>query len=181
MKQKIILITGIPGSGKTTLSYKLSVDLKIDTIINLDNLKIFLKAIGVKNKYVYSTSHEAYKIENTDVVTGYLKYSDAINYYANKVIKEVKDEIFIVEGVSVNETLINKIKLGQYDYILINLSTDKNTLIRRYKQKLKVRKGKWIENIDNIELIKLYLNRYKKYSSKNYERILRDVKKFIDN
>lgn len=43
MKTKLILLGGVPGTGKTTLAYKLALALKIDKVISIDILKAMLK------------------------------------------------------------------------------------------------------------------------------------------
>lgn len=159
--QKIIFISGVPGTGKTTLAYKMALKHKIDKIVSLDLLKVTLKTF-YDDKYINTTTHEAYKLENLDVIEGFLKHCNVVNNYYEKIIKNIKDKTIIVEGATITQDFINK--FNEYDCRNINLYVkNKDSLIKRYKKKMKQRKSNWIDNINEI----MKINQYLKDSLKN--------------
>ena len=77
---KIILLGGVPGVGKTTISNYLAIKYNISTVINIDVIKSTLKLfIDSNEKYLYTTSHNASKIEDLSTIKAYLKHSSIIN------------------------------------------------------------------------------------------------------
>ena len=147
---KLILLGGVPGVGKTTIAYELARIYKIDKVISIDILKkVISKFVDNGSKYLYTTTHEAYMIENLDIVDGFLKHSETINNYILDILESFKNEkIIILEGATLTNNIVEKLK--DYEVYYFNLYLDnKKDLIERYKSKLKIRKGKWIENIDN--------------------------------
>lgn len=167
--QKILFISGVPGTGKTTLAYEMALKYKIDKVVSLDILKICLKTY-INNDYINTTTHEAYKIENVDVITGYQRHCKIINSYFVNIIKGIKDNSMIVEGATVTEEFIKQFE--GYECHLINLYVDdKEVLLNRYKEKMKVRKSNWIQNINEIMII----NEYLKDNSSNNVNITRRV------
>ncbi len=154
---KIILLGGVPGAGKTTVSHFLAARYVISTVVNIDVLKQTLKLfIDSNERYLYTTSHSAYKIENLDSVSGYLKHADFINKYVMDLIKNIKDNIIIVEGVTVNKKLYEELSTV-HDVIYMNIYAQKEELLTRYEIKNKLRKSNWADNIDIIQDIGQYL------------------------
>ena len=79
---KIILLGGVPGVGKTTISNYLAIKYNISTTINIDVIKSTLKLfIDPNEKYLYTTSHNASKVENLSIIKAYLKHSNTVNKY----------------------------------------------------------------------------------------------------
>lgn len=153
--QKIIFISGVPGTGKTTLAYKMALKYKIDKVISLDVLKAFLKTYE-NNDYINTITYEAYKIENLDVVEGYKKHCKIINKYFSNVLKNIEDKIMIVEGATITKDFIKQFE--GYECYWINLYVNcKQKLLDRYKQKMKIRKSNWIKSINEIMIINKYL------------------------
>ena len=76
MKTKIIFIAGVPGIGKTTLSYQLALHYHIDKVISLDVIKEAAKTFipNINDPYLNSTTHESYKIENISPIAGFIKH-----------------------------------------------------------------------------------------------------------
>ena len=167
---KIIFLGGIPGCGKTTMAYKLALKYHIDKVISLDVLKEIIK-IQNNNPYINTTTHEAYKIEDLDVISGFVKHCKIINEQYVKIIKNFsKDKVIIVEGATITEEFVNK--FSEYECCYINLYLDNtDMLIERYKSKMKIRCGNWIENIDNILKINDYLTSHAKISLKTIEEV----------
>jgi len=158
--KKLILLGGVPGTGKTTIAYDLALRLHIDKVISTDLLKIFAKTYNQNfNKYIFTSTHEAYKLENISVVEGYLRHSKEINNLVLNVLQNINDNIIIIEGATINKEFINSLDKNLYEVVYINLTLPKNELVKRYKLKEKLRKSNWINNILMIEQIAIYLEK----------------------
>ena len=160
MKTKLILIGGVPGTGKTTVAYQLASRLKIDKVLSVDIVKTFAKTYNQNfDEYALTTTHEAYKIENISIIEGYLKHCNEINKVVLETLKNIKDNIVIIEGTTINETFIEMLDKEKYQITYLNLYLPSKELIKRYKLKSKLRKSNWIKNIKIIEKINDYLSR----------------------
>lgn len=157
MLNKIILIGGVPGTGKTTLARKIALDFNIEKIIELDTFKSIIKLYIKEDKYINTTTHDAYKIENTNYLDGYIKHCNCLQKYLLEYIKTIqKDEIIIIEGAQLTPNIINSLK--EFDILYINLNETKDTLLERYNKKR--RKSNWEEDIDCIISISDYLKTF---------------------
>lgn len=179
----IIFLGGIPGSGKTTLAYHLASIYKIDKVISLDVLKNVLKEfITEENEpYIYTTTHEAYKIENLSILDGFIKHTKVINSYFQKLIKRFNNEKFlIVEGATITKEFLSYFE--NYNVIYFNLYVEESDeLIKRYQAKMRNRKGEWINNLDNILLINEYLKKQADFNInvKTVNETLKIMKEYI--
>ena len=74
---KLILLGGVPGVGKTTIAYELARTYKIDKVLSIDVLKNVIKRFISKEDepYLYTTTHEAYTLDNLEIVDGYKRHS----------------------------------------------------------------------------------------------------------
>lgn len=179
----IIFLGGVPGTGKTTLAYKLAEYYGIDKVISLDVLKSVLKQyIQLEEKYIYTTTHEAYKIENLSVVDGFIKHSRIINeYFVNLIKPFTKEKVIVVEGATITNEMLEYFK--DSNLIYINFYVDDIEIIsKRYKSKARMRKGKWLDNIDNILKINEYLQSQSLYNIKidDLNKTFKEVGKYID-
>lgn len=187
MKQKIILISGIPGTGKTTLSYYLAYQLGIDKVISVDIIKSMLQLMKSKTyePYLYTTTHEAYQLENLSYIEGFKKHSKIICHELNNILNQcfIDDKIIIIEGAQIIPKYIDKSKHGIYSITLF--SKNKDFLINRYQKKSLIRPYNWIENIKSILTIQDYLlslkdTNFYDVSNYNYQnKILKDIKEFL--
>lgn len=163
----------------------MAIRLKIDKVISTDLLKAFVKIYNLDfDKYILTTTHEAYKLENLTVIEGYLKHSIKMNEIVLNVLNNINDNVIIIEGSTINKIFIDKIDKSKYDTIYFNLHLPVKDLIKRYKIKGKIRKSNWIENIANIEEISKFL--YKENNNiinlnleETLERIIKDVKEVL--
>ncbi len=185
MKTKLILLGGVPGTGKTTIAYKLALEFKIDKVISTDLIKAFAKTYDSGfDRYILTTTHEAYKLEDLSVIDGYLKHSKKINDMVLEVLNNIRDNVVIIEGSTINKNFVNELDKDKYSIIYFNLCTSRNDLIKRYKIKGTLRKSNWIDNINNIDEIAKYLSKYNLNIinddlEKTMERITNDVKEIL--
>lgn len=180
--KKIILLGGVPGTGKTTIAYELALKIKVDKVISIDCIKQILKQFISKDKepYLYTTTHESYLIENIGVIEGYLQHSNVLNSYMYEIAKNFDDNILIIEGATVNKELEKYLRKKQYDVVYFNINVPKKELIERYKKKENIRKGKWIKNIEIIEEIANYLRKNADINVENIDLNL-SVERIVEN
>lgn len=157
---KIIFISGIPSSGKSTFAKRLALEKHIDKVIDLDVLKSTCK-LFVKNSdepYLYTTSHEACNLEKLNIIKGFNKYCRCIQKYLIKLLNTLtKEKIVIVEGAQLTPEILKKLDKRKFCFEYITLIVNEETLKNRINEKLKIRQGNWLDNFENIITIQKYL------------------------
>ena len=159
--KKLILIGGVPGTGKTTLAYQTAIEQHIDKVVSVDILKGVYQLYHTKDEkpYLYTTTHEAYQLEHTDVITGYIRHCDCMQDLLFDYIPYLmNDEVAIMEGAQLTPSFLDKLASYDFKTEYIHISLDKHELLTRYAEKSKMRTYGWKENIDSILLIQDYLN-----------------------
>lgn len=182
MKQKVIFISGIPGTGKTTLSYYLGYQLSIDKILNIDTMKAIDQMFISKSEspYLYSTTHESYQIENSPYVDGFKKHCKVFCDQITDLLNHdyIQDKIVLIEGAQIIPELLNKIDSTKYETHFLTLYTkNKEFLLNRYRKKALLRPYNWIENINIILEIQDYL--LKQYNTEFYDVFKSDYKERV--
>lgn len=161
MKKLIIFIGGVPGTGKTTLSHQLALKFHIDKVLSLDILKETLKSfIGCEDDpYLYSTTHESYQIDGLSPVDGFKKHCERIQSYLLPLLLRItKDHVILVEGAQLTPDILTQIDQNLFIPVYLNLyCEEKETLLKRYEKKCKIRKYGWADNIVVICKIQEYL------------------------
>ena len=181
---KIILLGGVPGSGKTTISYALAIKYNICTILNVDTIKQTIKLFvdEEEEKYLYTTSHEANKVESLQIISAYKKHADVINNYLDKLLSNIKDKIVIIEGVTINKKLYKELSKNN-EVLYMNMSASKEELVKRYEKRKRIRYGNWINNIDIIETMNNYFMKNCEINiiSNGLKRTLKEVNVYVKN
>jgi 2-phosphoglycerate kinase len=161
MKTKLIFIAGVPGTGKSTISLMLALKERTDRIISLDTFKIIIKEFvkESENPYLYSTTHESYKIENLNIIDGFKKHSKSIGDYVVSIVSKLTNErMIIIEGAQLLPDIMSEFDEKKFDMYYFNLFIDsEDKLFERYDSKCIQRIANWRENIDKILNIQDYL------------------------
>lgn len=161
MNTNLLFIGGIPGTGKTTTAYRLALEFGIDKVISMDVLKALWSSYIPQNKepYLYTTTHEAYRLENLSPVDGFLKHCKLMQSLFLELLPSFTDEkCVIIEGAQITSDILKDICSSHFNTVYLNLyCKDKDFLISRYYRKERMRHYGWIENIDTILQLQEYL------------------------
>ena len=143
MKTTTIFIAGVPGTGKTTLSYQLALHYHIDKVISLDVIKEAVKTYipKITDEYLNSTTHESYKIENLTPVEGFIKHCKHVQEYLLDILPHfTNDAIIIIEGAQLTPNIMQLIDKTNFSptslqSISIYIVTIKNFYFKDMKRK----------------------------------------------
>jgi 2-phosphoglycerate kinase len=159
----VILISGVPGSGKTTVSLELARIFGIEQIIQTDTIKEIFQVNGYE-PISYTSTHSAWRHFGeknvNNIIKGYCAHSACFEQLLLRLISltQEKGKHIIVEGAQITPRLFSQIqtqKIGFYLYV-----NDPTEHLSRFAQK-NGRRTKtninWGENYDAIRTIDLYL------------------------
>lgn len=167
-KPKIIILCGVPGTGKTTLAIKLASLMGIDQIVSTDILRESLRSIYNKEiaPLLFSTTHESWKFfgEKTEdnIIQGITAHSrilyKSIIYLIKQSEKEGRD--IILEGVHLIPEITEYIKSENLDvhYFLLHIN-EKEEHFKRFDTKNAKRffHEAWYSNFETISFINNWL------------------------
>jgi len=165
MRNKIILICGSPGTGKTTLAIKLASFLGIDQVVSTDIVRETLRSLSSKEKSptLFSTTHESWKFLGEKTQENLSKGSrihskvifNQVVHLINKSEKEGRS--MILEGVHLIPEILDYLKLNNSDIFYFYLYIkEKEEHLKRFDLKNKKRSifhEKWYSNYEDIKII----------------------------
>jgi len=142
-RNKTILIIGAPVSGKSTISYGLSIELGINQIIDTDIIRGIKVVQEPMNKYINTYSFKSWELfgkkqNKKNILLGYEKYSEQIEKEIFGVIN-INDSLgrsMIIEGLHLHPKLIEKlIKINKLQMICLSVNSKehKRNIINRLK------------------------------------------------
>jgi 2-phosphoglycerate kinase len=157
-----ILISGQPGTGKTTLAKLLGDKLNVH-YVSTDDIKMFARAINYDNAFVFCDSHSAWKMFGAKTPKNIIKGFDAHNKAIEKIILGIIQQAdnankhLILEGVQITPNIFNKLpgkKLGIY----LDLPETKihRQIFAKKNHTRKIINHLWAQNYDAIEQINAY-------------------------
>lgn len=128
----IVILSGIAGTGKTTLARYLSCKLPFDHRIGTGFIREVLRSTMSREKFPSLHTHTFRPIENVHVVDNYVQQCSLMVNGINACIKRAKIEgtSLLMEGSNVIPNLIN---LEQIDLFVVLLNKDKAMLQRNLK------------------------------------------------
>ena len=176
---QLIIISGPSGSGKTTLSNIILERLKNGIILNTDNYyktglisQILSKIITCYFDRKISFNNKLFEGDLEFILkNGFSNISYEYNFKSKLIKKRYKKtkniRFVIVEGIFGKEILKSVVN---YNCILINLETNKNSCMKRVIKRdyLERGKNKNIAKKDFIKAWELYYKNKKKNKSRNY-------------
>ena len=191
-KPLIILISGVPATGKSTLALELAYKLGIKVCLGVDEIKEIVKVYD-QNPYIRCSSHDAWRLigkrTKKNILLGFKRYCLGFQLGVMSIINrsERNGENLIIEGVHL---LPNYYKLNnKFSKIHIILESNLgNFLEKNIKQKIAERHGRqpnvWSEKIPEFKNIQNMLIKQTKKSKncfvlpedkieKNLDRILK--------
>ncbi len=156
---KAVMISGVPGTGKTTLGYRLALHFGIDKVLSMDVVKNVVKGFTSPSAapHLFRDSHEAYAHDGKAMIDGYLMHAAAVNALLIPTINQLKDSIVIAEGVTLHAEFANELAIQGHEVRHLNLWLPRENLTERYAQKSKLRPDAWTMNLDRIMEIQTYL------------------------
>jgi 2-phosphoglycerate kinase len=154
---------GSPGTGKTTLAFRLASLMNIDQVVSTDVLRTTLRSIYNKdtNKLLFTVTHEAWKLygEKTydNIYKAYYDHCTSLYPYIKYVIDKAREEgrDLIIEGAHIIPYNYDELKLKGFNVYPIFLSvSEKESLLDRYVQKNKIRSHHYAGWNDNYDIIR---------------------------
>lgn len=155
----IILVLGIPGSGKTTFANKLSIEMAGIPVICTDIVKAVYEE---KNTKVLSkVSHNAWQIvgecSDENIVIGYRIFSSELFKYSYSLAQKMLRtyNTVIIEGLGIDVSVIDDMPEQ-----IIKVFLSNNDRQAGYLNKLSYRNNKennWQKNAHSLELISKYI------------------------
>ena len=95
----VILINGVPGSGKTTIAYKLAAILEIEEVIQTDTIKEVFKVIN-HPEIALSTTHSAWKFfgekNEQNIINGFKAHTKYFEDFLTATAFEPWGKTFII-------------------------------------------------------------------------------------
>lgn len=166
----VILINGVPGSGKTTIAYKLAAILEIEEVIQTDTIKEVFKVIN-HPEIALSTTHNAWKFfgekNKHNVIKGFKEHTKYFEDFLLKIIEitEKEGKNIIIEGVHATPRLYSLIETKNKISFFLNINESSRLMRCDVKNsKRKVKNTDWYNNSDVISFLNYYL---KEESEKN--------------
>ncbi|MBS3066981.1 AAA family ATPase [Candidatus Pacearchaeota archaeon] len=159
----VILINGVPGSGKTTIAYKLAAILEIEEVIQTDTIKEVFKVIN-HPEIALSTTHSAWKFfgekNEQNIINGFKAHTKYFEDFLLKIIEitEKEGKNIIIEGVHATPRLYSLIETKNKISFFLNIN-ESSRLVRCdvKNSKRKVKNTDWYNNSDVISFLNSYL------------------------
>jgi 2-phosphoglycerate kinase len=200
--KKIIIISGAPATGKTTLAKELSKKYNCPWI-STDLIRPWMRSLVSKEKYpnlfnfTNITAEEHYKKYTAEETIELEKLRDKDVFKGTKlfILNNENWDFFIIEGISIHPSFISELKLGDYEiYPIFLIDKDKNRIkdivfnrglwskAREYED--------WVKVIEQEYLIKTndyYLSDCKKLNlpyfeiDKDRDKTTNEIIKYLDS
>lgn len=196
IKQKkiLIIITGVPGTGKSTTASYLSQHFDGVPIVSTDIIRAFVISNQINDSvWLNNTSHQAWKefgVKTEQTITeGFIKHSIAVFDYTYPLVDQLFKtySLVILEGVHICQKILDECQ-QRYDLVIpIYIPIDSNNHIAWLEHKMKMRisqKNNWIDNYDILETLDRYFltifnhskNTIRKKASYDILKVLHHIK-----
>lgn len=160
---KIILINGSTGSGKSTVSHKLGLQLGITRVISTDVVRQIFRSIVNSNLIDYMSVSSYEKLNSSRNLAFYqqrITLCEILDKMMERFIEENVD--LIIEGVHIMPELYNKYKRKGHSVYLFTLyiesiSTHKERFFMRQDESKKRIATKYLKHFDEIRAIQDFI------------------------
>ena len=174
LKNRIILISGCPGTGKTTMAIELAKRLKIDQVVSTDIVRGVLRSVSSRDKlpFLFTVTHEAWiyfgKKDSENIWKGFVEHCRSIystlNYLLEKSYEEGRD--IIIEGAHILPEFVKEVKARYHNVFAFFLRvSEDNVLIKRFDMKNALRTRVYQGWLNNFKIIRQIEDRLLKNSS----------------
>lgn len=163
----IIIISGVPNTGKSTVAVKLASKLDWSVCVGVDQIKEIIKKYD-RNPYLKKSSHDGWELIGKrtirNILLGYQRYCKGLEAGMMQIIErsKVTGENIILEGVQLLPNFYKNIHGFNKIYILIKSNFDKKhykKIIKKIEQRHKIQADVWSKRDSELKLIQNYLIR----------------------
>lgn len=176
-KPWLIIITGVPATGKSTLAIQLAARLDWRIVVGLDEIKAVMKKYD-KNKFLAKSSHDAWQLlgqrSKKNILAGFRQYCLALKPGVDLLLKksEKTGENLIIEGVHLVPSLYRKIRGFNKLFIVVGSNFEKKHFQRiqsKVAERHQICPDVWSDRTEIFTMIQN--NFFRKISSKDIKVI----------
>ncbi|MBM3233724.1 hypothetical protein FJZ19_01380 [Candidatus Pacearchaeota archaeon] len=187
MENKIILIGGVPGTGKSTLATELAKSFGIEHVIHTDIIRDVMRSYEdkTKNPLLFDVSHKCWKyfgeLNNCNVIKGFFEHTFLMKSIIKKLIfNNIKaGTSAVIEGVHITPFLALEIPKNIPIFILsINNKNEHFKMFDNKNNRRTIKNEEWYENYNNISLIQDKISLLAEKLSPNFNVHLIENKSF---
>ena len=157
--KNIILVLGIPGSGKTTFANKLSAEMAGIPVVSTDIVKAVYEeeSINILSKVSYNAWQIVGEYTDENIVTGYKIFSSELFKYSYALAKKLLRtyNTVIIEGLGIDVSVISDLPESIITVLLTNSNRQAGYLNKLFYRNNK--ENNWQKNEHALELINKYI------------------------
>lgn len=157
----LIIISGVPNTGKSTIAIKLAAKLNWSVCVGVDQMKEVVKKYD-SNPYIKRSSHDCWELigkrTKRNILLGFKRYCKGIEVGVDPIIdrSKITGENIILEGVQLLPELFKKIKGFNKVYILIRSNFDREhygKMDKKIKMRHMIQTDVWSKREPELRLI----------------------------